>query len=168
MRAADRQDARSALSSVSHAIGAFCLAVALCAFFGTHACNAQRYINVDGSDSVLVRNIQVVQVPSEAPVLLVDYWAIDSLSDTAALRRRAVAIFFKMKSRLQTEHITNFVVRAAMRDARFQVQKEARFNLYGFVFQKRANGEWHFLADSSVIATDPPPSAAHRRSRERS
>jgi|SRR6185312_5992409 len=60
MRAADRQDARSALSSVSRAIGAFCLAVALCAFFGTHACNAQRYINVDGSDSVLVRNIQVV------------------------------------------------------------------------------------------------------------
>jgi hypothetical protein len=59
MRAADRQDARSALSSVSHAIGAFCLAVALCAFFGTHACNAQRYINVDGSDSVLVRNIHV-------------------------------------------------------------------------------------------------------------
>src|SRR5690242_18494052 len=72
----------------------------------------QAFIHTSATDSVRVIRAELVRVPGQTPGWLIDYADPGGLSDSTALRRRAVAIFLAVRPHLDSLHLTNFVVRA--------------------------------------------------------
>jgi hypothetical protein len=116
---------------------------------------AQAFLHLSGTDSVRILATELVHVPGQPPGLSIDYAATNGLADTASLKRRAIAILRAERPRLDSLHLVNFVVRAVDK-ASDSTSTLFHRNLYGFVLQRRTDGSWYFLRDSTpvVLAAD--------------
>lgn len=120
--------------------------LAICAGGPLHA---QAYLHLGPTDSVRVLATELVHVPGQPPGLSIEYAATSGLADTAALKRRAIAILRAEQPHLDSLHLVNFVVRAVDKASDSSATLFHR-KLYGFVLQFR-NGNWYFLRDATPV-----------------
>jgi len=116
---------------------------------------AQAFLHLSATDSVRILATELVHVPGQPTGLSIDYAATHGLADTASLKRRAIAILRAERPRLDSLHLVNVVVRAVDK-ASDSTSTLFHRNLYGFVLQRRTDGRWYFLRDSTpvVLAAD--------------
>ncbi|HEX6806911.1 MAG TPA: hypothetical protein VF118_02925 [Gemmatimonadaceae bacterium] len=125
-------------------------AVVLLAMCASRPVQAQAFLHLSATDSVRILATELVHVPGQPPALSIDYAATSGLADTAALKRRAIAILRAERPHLDSLHLVNVVVRAVDRASDSSSTLFHR-KLYGFVLQLRPDGNWYFLRGSTPV-----------------
>jgi hypothetical protein len=126
------------------------IAIVLLAFCAGRPLHAQAFVHLSATDSVRILATELVHVPGQPPALQIDYAATTGLSDTALLKRRAIAILRAERPRLDSLHLVNVVVRAVDKSSD-STGTLFRRSLYGFVMQHRTDGNWYFLRGSTPV-----------------
>ena len=124
------------------------MATAFCLIGGHATCLAQQRVALSQGDSVVVERSAVLTFTDLGKSLLVEYRAMDSLSDSVALRRRSLAILAMEKFRLDSMNAKNLIVRAVAPAH----DSNGVSNVFGFVLEKHQNGRWYFRGETQPIS----------------
>jgi len=119
---------------------------------------AQGVLYLDERDSITVIQRAPIYVRGRMAGLRLDYVAIDPLSDTDALRSRALSIFTLLRPALDSLGTTALVVHATEFAPTSSTSIGTRsFRGYGYVIKRASDGKWYFNGSSSPI----PDSVTH-------
>ncbi len=121
----------------------------IAAFSGCGAPAAGQMMHLATGDSVRVLTTGPAIVPNQKPGLLVEYNPFLSLDDTSALRREALALWSVLRSRVDSLNPPFVVLRATTRQPQLIGYQSVRN--YGFVLERRADGRWYFLHETTPV-----------------
>lgn len=127
------------------------MAASSCLIGGQASCLAQQKLGFSQGDSIVIERSAVLTFADVGKSLLVEYQAIDSLSDSVALRRRSLSILTLEKSRLDSMDAKNLIVRAVQRNLPTH-GTNATNRVFGLVLEKHQDGRWYFRGETEPIA----------------
>ncbi len=110
---------------------------------------AGQTVQLATGDSVRLLATGPAIVPNQKPGLLVEYNPFLSLDDTAALRREALGLWSALRPRVDSLNPPFVVLRATTRRPQLIGYQSVRN--YGFVLERRADGRWYFLHESTPV-----------------
>jgi len=111
------------------------------------ACNAQqpsRPVKLPSGRTVKVLGIVRIDFPKAPPALMLKYETDLKISDVEALRKEADEIFAVFKADAENGKFTSAIVSANDKPTGLILKNS---NGYNFVYEKRADGQWHCLED---------------------
>lgn len=121
-------------------------------FLNAVTADAQAVLQLDGRDSIIIIQEGPLYFRGQRIGLRVDYVAIDSLSDTVALRSRALSIFARLRPALDSSGTVTLVVHATQFLPTPSTSPGVRsFRGYGYVIKRASDGKWYFKGSSSPI-----------------
>jgi len=112
-------------------------------------CEAQRVLHLSDGDSVLFLGSGQANVPNKPPGLLIDFNPLSSLRDTAALEVKALMVWQVLRDSISSASPAFVVLRATDRNPQQQGIREG--HSFGFVVERRPDGDWYFYRDSLTI-----------------
>jgi hypothetical protein len=107
-------------------------------------------LHLANGDSAELQSVGPAQVPNEPAGLLVTYHPYSDVSDSAVMKRTALAVFDVLRPKFADGEPPWFVLRAANRPAVARNRGGAdRF--YGVVLEKHADGHWYPLHGTEPV-----------------
>ena len=87
-----------------------------------------------------------LRVSNRGPGILVEFRPFTPLSETLALKRAAIELWEGVK---RPDSLAFVVIRAT--DRQPGVQGFQRVHAYGFIFERRSDGQWYITDDSLTV-----------------
>ena len=107
-------------------------------------------LHLAGGDSAELQSAGSVQVPNEPDGLMVTYHPFAKTTDTAYLKRTALAVFDAVRPHFTNGEPPWIVLRAANRTAA-ERNAGGHDRFYGVVLEKHADGRWYPLHESTPV-----------------
>jgi hypothetical protein len=113
------------------------------------------WIHLSSGDSLPLLGIGRFAIPHDSALLALDYETRVPLGDTATLRREVLDIWPSLRKLADDQHFWAAAIRAhhtesATADSAHRSTRTT-FRTFGFVFQRTAEGHWHFYHDTTAI-----------------